>query len=165
MLENSGITPGSIKLEVTETALMKDPAKGVAALEACRRLGATIAVDDFGTGLFVVELHRHDANLDDQDRSKLYSIDDRDTASRKIVQMILRLADALEIPVVAEGVEKPNEGHLLSDLGCALAQGYLFGKAEPLARTLEVIRDWRSLEEHDAPIVSPQTEEGDRLKP
>jgi CRP-like cAMP-binding protein len=68
MLEASGIAPGSLKLEVTESVLMKDPAKAVETLAACRRLGMSIAI---------VELFEHAADHDDQDRSRLCEFDDR----------------------------------------------------------------------------------------
>ena len=55
-------------------------------------------------------------------------------ASRKIIQMILRLAEELDIPVVAEGIETPHEERLLAELGCAFGQGYLFGKPATLDR-------------------------------
>jgi diguanylate cyclase len=65
--------------------------------------------------------------------------------------MILRLAEELRIPVVAEGIENAREARLLADLGCAFAQGYLFGKPLPLAPTIELTRHWRSLDECPLP--------------
>ena len=144
MLERSGVAPSSLKLEVTESVLMKDPAKAVAALEACRQLGLTIAIDDFGTGYSSLSyLSTLPITTIKIDRSFVQSMI-KAPASRKIVQMILRLADELEIPVVAEGIEGVAEADLLVELGCAFAQGYLFGRPVPLADTLELIRNWRA---------------------
>ena len=147
MLEKSGIAGASIKLEVTESVLMSDPAKAVAALDACRRLGLTIAIDDFGTGYSSLSyLSILPINTIKIDRSFVRSMIEA-PASRKIVNMILRLADELDIPVVAEGVERPSEARLLADLGCAFGQGYLFGKPLALDQTLALTRAWRSLGE------------------
>ena len=134
MLETTGIAAGNIKIEVTESVLMKDPAKAVAALEACRRLGLAIAIDDFGTGYSSLSyLSTLPISTIKIDRSFVHSMIEA-PASRKIIQMILRLADELGIPVVAEGIEDAHEAELLAELGCAFAQGYLFGKPLPLAR-------------------------------
>ena len=151
MLEESGLAPDSIKLEVTESALMKNPAKAVAALEACCRLGVTIAIDDFGTGYSSLSyLSTLPITTIKIDRSFVHSMIETPT-SRKIIQMILRLASELDLPVVAEGVEDAREARVLADLGCAFAQGYLFGKAMPLAHTLELTRHWRSSDECPSP--------------
>jgi EAL domain-containing protein (putative c-di-GMP-specific phosphodiesterase class I) len=155
MLARTGIEPGSIKLEVTETVLMKDPAKAVAALESCRRLGLTIAIDDFGTGYSSLSyLSTLPIATIKIDRSFVHSMIEK-PASSKIIHMILRLAEELGIPVVAEGIEDAREAELLGDLGCALAQGYLFGRPAPLAQTLENTRLWRCLDERPLPQTAP----------
>ncbi len=155
MLEKSGIGGASIKLEVTESVLMSDPAKAVAALDACRRLGLTIAIDDFGTGYSSLSyLSTLPINTIKIDRSFVRSMLEA-PASRKIIHMILRLAEELDIPVVAEGVERPPEARLLADLGCAFGQGYLFGKPLALDQTLALTRAWRSLRESPSPEAAP----------
>jgi len=151
MLETTGIGPGSLTIEVTESVLMKDPAKAVAALEACRRLGLAIAIDDFGTGFSSLSyLGTLPISTIKIDRSFVHSMIEA-PASRKIIQMILRLAEELGIPVVAEGTEDAREAGLLADLGCSFAQGYLFGKPLPLGPTLELTRHWRSHDESRLP--------------
>jgi EAL domain-containing protein (putative c-di-GMP-specific phosphodiesterase class I) len=143
MLEKSGIAASSIKLEVTESVLMKDPRKAVAALDACRLLGLKIAIDDFGTGYSSLSyLGTLPITTIKIDRSFVHSMIEAPT-SRKIIQMILRLAEELEIPVVAEGIELESEEAQLAKLGCAFAQGFLFGRPEPLEDTLALIGQWR----------------------
>jgi EAL domain-containing protein (putative c-di-GMP-specific phosphodiesterase class I) len=155
MLETTGIGPGNLTIEVTESVLMKDPARAVAALEACRRLGLAIAIDDFGTGYSSLSyLGTLPISTIKIDRSFVHSMIES-PASRKIIQMMLRLADELGIPVVAEGIESVQEAQLLADLGCALAQGYLFGKPLPLAPTLELTRNWHPLAECPLPETAP----------
>jgi diguanylate cyclase len=155
MLEKSGIAGAGVKLEVTESVLMSDPAKAVAALDACRRLGLTIAIDDFGTGYSSLSyLSTLPINTIKIDRSFVRSMLEA-PASRKIIHMILRLAEELDIPVVAEGVERPPEARLLADLGCAFGQGYLFGRPLALDQTLALTRAWRSLRECPSPEAAP----------
>jgi EAL domain-containing protein (putative c-di-GMP-specific phosphodiesterase class I) len=142
LLADSGIAPSTINLEVTESVLMKDPAKAAAVLEACRAIGMNIAIDDFGTGYSSLS---HLSALPittlkiDQSFIRSMSVD---ATSRKIIQMTLRLADELEIPVVAEGIEHEHEAQSLCDQGCALGQGYLFGRPQPLEPTLALIASW-----------------------
>jgi diguanylate cyclase len=146
MLESSGIAAESIKLEITESVLMKDPRKAVAALDACRLLGLTIAIDDFGTGYSSFSyLSTLPITTIKIDRSFVHSMIQEPT-SRKIIHTILRLADELGIPVVAEGIEQEHEAALLDQLGCGFAQGYLFGKPAPLDETLALTRDWSAPE-------------------
>jgi diguanylate cyclase len=147
MLQASGIEPASIKLEVTEGVLMKDPANAVAALDACRRLGVAVALDDFGTGYSSLSaLSTLPITTLKIDRSFVGSIIQA-PASRRIIQMILRLAEELAIPVVAEGIEQPYEERLLAELGCDFGQGYLFGRPASLDQTLALIRRWKATAE------------------
>jgi diguanylate cyclase len=145
MLDRTGIDPSRIKLEVTESVLMRDPLGAVAALEACRRLGLTIALDDFGTGYsslsYLSTLPIATLKID---RSFVRSMIQA-SASRKIINMILRLAVELDIPVVAEGIETLHEEQALAEFGCAFGQGYLFGKPATLKETLAVTRQWSVL--------------------
>ncbi|MGO8799052.1 MAG: EAL domain-containing protein [Roseiarcus sp.] len=142
-LENAGLAPGSIMLEITEGVVMREPLKAIAALRACRKLGLNIAIDDFGTRYSSLSyLSALPITTIKIDRSFVRSMTQEPT-SRKIIQMILRLAEELERPVVAEGIEYAHEERLLADFGCAFAQGYLFGRAAPLDRTLALASAWR----------------------
>jgi EAL domain-containing protein (putative c-di-GMP-specific phosphodiesterase class I) len=160
MLETSGIASRSIKLEVTESVLLKDPAKAVAALEACRQLGLTVAIDDFGTGYsslsYLTSLPIATIKID---RSFVHSMTQA-AASRKVIQMILRLAEELDIPVIAEGVEKAGQEHVLAGLGCAFGQGYWFGRPDTLEQTIELTRRWRTRKEGDAPKIARKMANG-----
>jgi diguanylate cyclase len=155
MLRDSGIDPGCVKLEVTEGVLMKDPSRAVAALDACRRLGLSIALDDFGTGYSSLStLSALPITTLKIDRSFVSSIAQAPT-SRRIVQMILGLAEELAIPVVAEGIEEPEQERLLAELGCAFGQGYLFGKAAALDETLALTRAWKLPEAYRTTAIAP----------
>jgi EAL domain-containing protein (putative c-di-GMP-specific phosphodiesterase class I) len=142
MLASFGLDARSIKLEITESLLMKDPQTALTMLEACRARGFGIAMDDFGTGYsslsYLSTLPITTIKIDQSFvRSMMQS-----QASFKIVHMLLRLAEELGLPVVAEGIEHDEEARLLADLGCTFGQGYLFGKPLALDKTLALVRAW-----------------------
>ncbi len=142
MLNSSGVPSDTFKVEVTESALMKDPDRAAASLEACRKLGVLASIDDFGTGYsslaYLTKLPVTEIKLAQSFvRSMAY-----DPPTQKIINMVLKLADALDLPVVAEGIEETTEAVALMDMGCAFGQGYLFGRPAPLDQTLHLIRYW-----------------------
>jgi diguanylate cyclase len=140
MLRRTGIAPEHIKLEITESTLMRDPAGAADALTLCRQSGMGIAIDDFGTGYSSLSyLSTLPITTLKVDRAFVRAMltEPRD---RKIIQTILRLADEIGIPVVAEGIEEPAEAEALARMGCAYGQGYHFGRPVPLADTLALIR-------------------------
>jgi diguanylate cyclase len=143
MLRTSGIAPDSIKLEVTESALMTNPERAIAALDGCRRLGVSVAIDDFGTGYsslsYLSTLPITTIKIDRSFISTMVS----QQSSRKITDMVLGLADKLAVPVIAEGVESQREERMLVLMGCDLAQGYLYGRPAPLSETLKITSQWR----------------------
>ena len=144
MLRAAGIAPGSLKLEITESTLMRDPASATDALTLCRASGMGIAIDDFGTGYSSLSyLSTLPITTLKVDRAFVRAMlsEPRD---HKIVQTILRLADEIGIPAIAEGIEEPTEARALAAMGCAYGQGYLFGRPAPLAETLDRIRSWHA---------------------
>lgn len=131
-LHMSLLEPSRLVLEVTETALMRDPAATASRLEALRRLGARVAVDDFGTG-YASFAYLRDLPVD------IVKIDatfvrglDRRPEREEIVRTLVHLGNTLGLTTVAEGVETTAELDSLRRLGCRLAQGYLFGRPLPL---------------------------------
>jgi EAL domain-containing protein (putative c-di-GMP-specific phosphodiesterase class I) len=144
MMKATGLRPEALKLEVTESVLMKEPIKAAAVLAQCRDLGLRIAIDDFGTGYSSLShLSTLPITTIKIDQSFVRSMI-LDPTSRKIIQMILRLAGELDIPVIAEGIEGEHEAGELCRLGCAFGQGYLFGRPQPISVTLPLTREWRA---------------------
>ncbi|GJE75528.1 EAL domain-containing protein [Methylorubrum suomiense] len=142
LISQTGIAPGSLKIEVTESLLMKDPERAAEALAGCRRAGLGVAIDDFGTGYSSLSyLSTLPVTTLKIDRAFVRTLL-VDQTSRRIVQTVLRLADELEIPVVAEGIEHAEEADLLTEMGCAFGQGYLFGHPAPLEAAIMTIREW-----------------------
>ncbi len=138
-----GSAASGLKIEVTESGLMRDAVKATAALNACRRLGVGVAIDDFGTGYssltYLATLPLTTLKIDRSFVQSLFSA----PASRKIVQTILRLAEELEVSVVCEGVETEREAEALRSMGCKYGQGYLFGRPADLGASLKLIQSWR----------------------
>ncbi len=132
-LARHGIAPDRIMIEVTESTLM-DP-QAVHALGQFRTLGCGIAIDDFGTGYSsLAYLRRLPVTTIKIDRSFVTPLG-LDRQSEQFMSAMIILAHTLDIRVIAEGVETQAQRRILTDLGCDAAQGFLFGKAEPLERT------------------------------
>jgi EAL domain-containing protein (putative c-di-GMP-specific phosphodiesterase class I) len=130
-LDESGLAPSSLTLEITESVLMSHTAETVARLDELRSLGVRLAIDDFGTGYSSLSyLERFPVDVLKIDRAFVSGLavgGDRSVLARAIVE----LGRALGLDVVAEGIERPDQAARLRELGCRLGQGYLF--ARPLA--------------------------------
>lgn len=129
----SRLSPSCLKLELTETALLRNPEAAAAELEAARSLGVRIALDDFGTGHSSLSLlQKFPVDVLKIDRSFVAPIKP-ESGVPPIVRMVLGLADSLAVPAVAEGVETSEQADVLRGLGCAYGQGYWFGRPAPVA--------------------------------
>ncbi len=127
------LPPGRLCLEITETALVGRPEAVVQTIEAARAYGVTFALDDFGTGYSSLShLRRFAVSTVKIDRSFVMQLPG-DPVSREIVAGLLTMTRALGMSVVAEGVEGTEHERWLDDLGCHLAQGYLYAKPAPVA--------------------------------
>jgi EAL domain-containing protein (putative c-di-GMP-specific phosphodiesterase class I) len=127
-LQESGVDPDRLWLEITESTLMRDADEAVVVLQAFRDLGLHVEIDDFGTGYSSLSyLQRFPVESLKIDRSFVNDLDQRaDNAA--IVRAIIGLGASLGLPVIAEGVERRAEVAKLQSLGCHLAQGFFFGR-------------------------------------
>ena len=131
ILRNSGLDGRHLKLEVTESAIMRDPRTAAEAFAGLRRLGVQIHIDDFGTGFSSLGmLHRFSADALKIDRSFVEgALAGRGSEEdAQILQTITTLAHALGIDAVAEGVSSSAQLEWLRKLGCDYAQGYYFSQ-------------------------------------
>jgi diguanylate cyclase (GGDEF)-like protein/PAS domain S-box-containing protein len=139
-LDAAQIEPSSLCLEITETALMEDPAKGLRVLNDLRALGISLAIDDFGTGYSsLAYLKRFPVDVLKIDRSFVDGLGD-DPDDTAIATAIISLARSMGLRVVAEGVETRRQLDELRRLGCDHAQGFLFAKPTAPADLWEVAR-------------------------
>jgi diguanylate cyclase (GGDEF)-like protein/PAS domain S-box-containing protein len=133
ILEDSGLAPSSLILEITETLMLHESAASDGSLRRLNNLGVQLVVDDFGTGFSALEyFKRFDIQGLKLDRSFVSGLgaSREDTA---IVTATLAFASALDLSVTAEGVETARQLDHLRALGCQLAQGYLFARPLPEA--------------------------------
>ena len=120
-------------LEMTESVVVTDDAETDQALRALRSVGATLAIDDFGVGFSSIGYLQHlPVDFLKIDRSFIRDIATSPRAAA-LVDAILVMGAALDLRVVAEGIETPDQAARLAEAGCLLGQGYLFGRPEPLA--------------------------------
>ncbi len=136
-LEESGLPPSSLMLEITEGILMQDPEKSGAILNELRACGVKIAIDDFGTGYSsLAYLKKFPLSVLKIDKSFVDELPhcEEDVA---IISAVLSLARGLGLSVVAEGVEFNEQLDFLASRGCDLVQGYLKGKPASSAQFKE----------------------------
>ena len=127
-LEDSGLPPEALKIEITETVAMQDAESTIATLRALKGMGVRLAIDDFGTGYSSLSyLRRFPIDVLKIDRSFVKDIaENADNLS--IVRTIVALAHTLRIAVVAEGVETAEQARLLAEERVDRAQGYFYAR-------------------------------------
>jgi EAL domain-containing protein (putative c-di-GMP-specific phosphodiesterase class I) len=136
VLRETNLPAEMLCIEVTESILLGDAPGARKLFHELKSLGIEIAIDDFGTGYSSLNyLCRLPADVLKVDRSFVTDVD-RDQRQASIVRAVVDVARALDMTVVAEGVERSEQADVLAAMGCATAQGYYF--AEPLeAHVLE----------------------------
>jgi diguanylate cyclase (GGDEF)-like protein len=145
VLKSSRLEPSALVLEMTETTLMAKVDRILVTLESLKSLGVGLAIDDFGTGYSsLAYLPRFPVDLLKIDRSFVASLGAA-PADRAMVSAIVSLATALGIEVVAEGVETPAQLAALQEIGCDLAQGYLFSPPLASSDVIPVVSNDRGL--------------------
>ncbi|WP_029147929.1 EAL domain-containing protein [Methylophilus sp. 5] len=138
MLAESGIHPGHLKLELTESMLVDNVEDIIAKMAALRQLGVCFSLDDFGTGYsslsYLKRLPFDQLKIDQSFVRDMLNGHDHES----IVNAIISLAQSLKLEILAEGVETEAQLNVLKDLGCEIFQGYYFTR--PLA--LDVFEAW-----------------------
>jgi len=139
ILEQTGLHPGRLKLEITESIFMTKDSATMACLDALTALGVGLSLDDFGTGYsslsYVMSYPFTTLKIDRSFTSRLCQ-DDRGAS---VVKAICALASSLDMETVAEGVETKPQLEMLRSLGCSSAQGYLFSKPKPAKEILDFV--------------------------
>ena len=131
IMEAHNVPGEQIELEITERTLMYEPQESIRIMQQLRDLGIRLSIDDFGTGYSSLSyLMRFPLDLLKIDRTFVTNIAN-DTNSASIVKIIISLARTLNIEVLAEGVDNPEQVTAISALGCDIFQGYYFAKPMP----------------------------------
>ena len=128
-LNDSGLLPDLLELEMTESMIMHNPDHAVAVLSAIKALGVRLAIDDFGTGYSsLAHLKRLPIDTLKVDRSFIREIP-RDAEDRAITEAIIAMGKTLSLTIVAEGVETHEQQNFLCERSCDEMQGFYFSKA------------------------------------
>lgn len=142
IIGDAGVEPSQIKLEITERLLIQQPENARETLEACRDAGIGIYIDDFGTGYSSLSyLYYFPIQTLKVDQSFI-RIMNKDPRSLELVRSIVGLGKNLNMNVIAEGVENPEEAKLLRSMGCDMAQGYFYSKPMPEAEVIKKLNAW-----------------------
>jgi diguanylate cyclase (GGDEF)-like protein len=146
VLEDNGLHPWQLELEITETALMRIRPEVIGDLNAMRRKGVTISLDDFGTGYsslsLLQELPIGKLKIDKSFVRDML-VDPKDAA---IVSAVLFIAKSLGLRSTAEGVETPEQAARLAEEGCDQLQGYLLCRPLPVAEMTEFLKSRKAIE-------------------
>ncbi len=128
VLEQTGLPPELLEIEVTETMAMKDIERTVRVLADIRNMGVSVSMDDFGSGYSSLSsLKTIPLDILKIDRSLVCDLDENDV-SKQITGAIVNLGKAMKLVILAEGVETSEQNRFLTEIGCDLAQGYLYSK-------------------------------------
>ena len=140
VLQETGLPPACLELEITETAAMADMATSIERLQHLRQLGVKISMDDFGTGYSCLSyLKQFPLDGIKIDRAFVKDLP-HSPVDRAMVSAIIAMADGLSLSLVAEGVETTAQSLCLHELGCTGMQGYLFGRPQPPAVAVTYLR-------------------------
>jgi diguanylate cyclase (GGDEF)-like protein/PAS domain S-box-containing protein len=140
VLKDSGLAAERLELELTESTILREPAKAISDLVDFRTMGVSLAVDDFGTGYSsLAYLKRLPIDRLKIDRSFVHDIG-RDPGDEAICRAIIQMARALGLETVAEGIERKDQAAFLLTEGCQYAQGFLYSR--PLSAD-ELYTQWQ----------------------
>ena len=140
VLQETGLAPARLDLEVTEGLLIKDAAGALATLERLKALGVEISMDDFGTGYSSLSYFRM-FPFDKVKIDRSFVQDISSPQSRAIIRSVIGLGHGLGVPVLAEGVETPEQLDALRSEGCDQVQGYLIARPNPIGHFEGVVLD------------------------
>jgi diguanylate cyclase (GGDEF)-like protein/PAS domain S-box-containing protein len=138
-LDESGLRPSSLVLEITESVIMQDTESNLATLHALKELGVRLAIDDFGTGYSSLSyLQKFPVDILKIDKTFVDGVA-RGGSEAALARTIVALGDTLSLRCVAEGIEDDEQRRHLRALGCAFGQGYFFARPLPPERVTEML--------------------------
>ena len=154
VLAKTGLPPHNLELEITEGLLMRDHQLAIDMLGRLDEMGVKLAIDDFGTGYsslsYLKRFRVHKVKID-----KAFVRDlEHDRGDHSIVQAVVMMSKAFGFQTIAEGVETPAQRNRLIALGCDQAQGYFYGKPQPIVQFFKAYAKMRApaMAEADSPI-------------
>jgi len=149
LIDGHRLDRDQIVLEITEQSLAHDFETAVGVVSQLRQAGVSVAVDDFGTGYSSLRyLHRFAADVVKIDRSFIANLSGS-AHTQKLVRSVVDMAKSLDLQSVAEGIETPRQLEIVQQLGCEVAQGYLFSRPVEASQITALI--------DSGPLYSPAT--------
>lgn len=143
IVEAQGVSPEDVMLEITESSVMTDAARGLGVLARLRLKGFGLSIDDFGTGYSsLAQLAQVPFTELKIDKEFVFAASSQ-SRKRAMVEASLDLARKLKLSTVAEGVETMEDWQMLAELGCDIAQGWLIGRPVPGSELLAAVARWR----------------------
>jgi EAL domain-containing protein (putative c-di-GMP-specific phosphodiesterase class I) len=140
ILRDTGLPPECLEIEITESGLMESGTSAEQFLLMLYELGVSLSIDDFGTGYSsLAYLKRFPVHQLKIDRSFIQDTPGN-VSDCQLVNTMISMAHGLHMTVVAEGVEHPAQVELLSNLGCDIAQGYLYSRPVPASQVADLLR-------------------------
>jgi EAL domain-containing protein (putative c-di-GMP-specific phosphodiesterase class I) len=137
-LEESGLPPSSLVLELTESALIEESLQTIRSIRTLRALGVRFALDDFGTGYSSLShLRQFSIDIVKIDRSFVAAASRRREGA--LVQSIIDLGRTMDVAIIAEGIETGAQAERLHAMGCTLGQGFYFAPAVPAEVAREIL--------------------------
>ena len=156
LLQEHDVPPSQLLLEVTESTIMREPARAAQFMERLRLAGLRFAIDDFGTGYSsLASLHALPVDELKLDRAFVQHLDHSPT-NQAIVRAVVALAHSMSLKVVAEGVETPEVWSLLAQYGCDIAQGYYVSRPMPAA----AVPGWLQAQRRQVAAAEPPEKAG-----
>lgn len=138
LLSEHGVEDKQLEIEITERALIRNPVEAERLVEKLREMGVGVSIDDFGTGYSSFDfLRRLPVTGLKVDRVFVRDVEGDNTA-RELLRCLIEAGHAMDLTVTAEGVETRKQHDIVRELGCDLAQGFLYAKPMPL----EDVRSW-----------------------
>jgi diguanylate cyclase (GGDEF)-like protein len=164
-LQDSGLDPGALTIEITETTLMRNAEETALRLAAVKQLGVRIAIDDFGTGYSsLAHLQKFPVDALKIDRTFIARLT-QDPEGETLIRTLVQLGKALSIETLAEGIEQSEELALLQGESCDSGQGFLFARPLDAAAIESFFGQWPSSRERELSIREreqdiPEREQG-----
>ena len=141
-IQESGLDPQFLELEITESVAMEGAEKTIATLEALHELGLSLSIDDFGTGYSSLSyLKKFPVKKVKIDRSFVCDLE-QDSESAALCHAIVQLGHSLNLQVIAEGVETIEQLRLIRDMGCDQVQGYYYSRPLDVTAFARFVKEW-----------------------
>jgi EAL domain-containing protein (putative c-di-GMP-specific phosphodiesterase class I)/GGDEF domain-containing protein len=142
IVEHAGLDPKLLELEVTESVMLENPERAIKIVEPLREAGIRLAIDDFGCGHSnIAALSRLPFDVIKIDQQFVRAIERGEPQAEAIVEVVMAFAHALDMEVVAEGVERREEVEFMAARGCQWVQGFVFGAAVSAPEFAHMLRN------------------------